>query len=108
MEGTHLVLVTHHFTVALVLARYLARTCELCGNACKSTYSAYDNELCTCKLGVSSVVHVVPLSRTTCIYSRTSLSRTYLCMDAYIITESVDSVCRDGTDMPYVAIQTEA
>ncbi len=23
------------------------------------------------------------------------------------ITESVDSVCRDGTDMPYVAIQTE-
>ncbi len=24
------------------------------------------------------------------------------------ITESVDSVCRDGTDMPYVAIQTEA
>ncbi len=25
-----------------------------------------------------------------------------------IITESVDSVCRDGTDMPYVAIQTEA
>ncbi len=25
-----------------------------------------------------------------------------------IVTESVDSVCRDGTDMPYVAIQTEA
>ncbi len=25
-----------------------------------------------------------------------------------VITESVDSVCRDGTDMPYVAIQTEA
>ncbi len=24
------------------------------------------------------------------------------------ITESVDSVCRDGTDMPYVAVQTEA
>ncbi len=24
------------------------------------------------------------------------------------ITESVDSVCRDGTDMPYVAIQTQA
>ncbi len=24
------------------------------------------------------------------------------------ITESVDSVCRDGMDMPYVAIQTEA
>ncbi len=23
------------------------------------------------------------------------------------ITESVDSVCRDDTDMPYVAIQTE-
>ncbi len=28
--------------------------------------------------------------------------------DSSIITESVDSVCRDGTDMPYVAIQTEA
>ncbi len=24
------------------------------------------------------------------------------------IRESVDSVCRDGTDMPYVAIQTKA
>ncbi len=30
------------------------------------------------------------------------------CRVSVIITESVDSVCRDGTDMPYVAIQTEA
>ncbi len=29
-------------------------------------------------------------------------------MQSSVITESVDSVCRDGTDMPYVAIQTEA
>ncbi len=37
-----------------------------------------------------------------------SVKRFHLRLVGTTITESVDSVCRDGIDMPYVAIQTEA